>query len=132
VIKTSKEFLYEQYWNQEKSIREIAQELDMSYSGIQYRLRKFKIKRRTHSEANSIAKKGNKNPMWGNLKPNAKYNAIHDYIRRHKPKPKFCEICGLPGKLELSCKDHKYTRRLGDYQYVHHRCHMNYDKRFRK
>ena len=39
-----------------------------------------------------------------------------------------CEICGKPGKLELSnIKDHVYTDDPDDYQYIHKSCHSKYD-----
>ena len=60
------------------------------------------------------------------------YNAIHIRIRKHKPKPECCEICGKSNKLELSCKDHKYSRNPEDYQYICRKCHRLFDKCMKK
>jgi len=64
---------------------------------------------------------------------------LHNRVRKHKPKPKVCEICHQKAdkksiiKLELSnIKDHQYTDNPDDYQYVHHSCHNTYDSKKRK
>lgn len=63
------------------------------------------------------------------------YVVIHNWVRRYKPKPKNCDICGLPdnyenlGKLELSNKTGKLIWDLNNFQYVHRICHKQYDKK---
>ena len=36
---------------------------------------------------------GNKNPNWKG--DNVGYSCLHKWATRHKPKPEFCEICGI-------------------------------------
>jgi len=56
--------------------------------------------------------------------------AIHNWVRRRKPAPDNCPICGESGKkLELSNEGHTYKRELGDYTWLCHRCHMIEDGR---
>lgn len=68
---------------------------------------------------------GYKNPAWRG--DDAGYVAIHDWIKRWKPKPEVCEICGEKKKLELSSKTHEYSRDLEEYRWLCRSCHMKYD-----
>ncbi len=63
------------------------------------------------------------------------YGKIHSWVGKRKPKPKNCEICGLPefynnklGKLELSNKTGKLIKDVDNFQYVHASCHRKYDR----
>lgn len=144
-----KDWLYDQYITQKKSAPEIANICNCEKTAILRWLEKFKIKRRSPSEAIKIAmnkpevkKKlskamkarriiGEKHHRWDE---NPNYFAIHKWVNRHKTKSEVCEICNKKfdkngkDKLELSNIDHRYTRNLEDYQYVHPICHANYDK----
>ena len=113
-----------------------------------YRKKMKNIQKEVHNrpeakERQSKAMKGDKNPNYGKFGEESSgwkgddvgYDALHIRVRNKKPKPENCEICGLPefyenlGKLELSnIKNHQYTDNPDDYQYVHHSCHMKYDK----
>ena len=73
----------------------------------------------------SEAHKGDKNYGWKG--DGAGSSAIHNWIRKNKPKPLNCEICGLSGKLELSNKTGKLIRDVDNFQWVHHKCHFRYD-----
>ena len=75
----------------------------------------------------SIAKMGEKNPMWNKIKREAKYCAIHEYVRRRLSKPTMCEHCGLEKALDMANKSGKYKRDLSDWMWLCRRCHMNYD-----
>ena len=67
-----------------------------------------------------------KHPGWKGGE--AGYQAIHQWIRRRKAKPTSCELCGVfSTRLQLSSKDHKYTRNLDEYQYICAKCHKTYD-----
>jgi len=51
--------------------------------------------------------------------------ALHEWIKRHKPKPDKCMKCGKRTELlELSNNNnHNYTRNIDDYEYLCHSCH---------
>jgi len=59
--------------------------------------------------------------------------ALHQWIKKHKPKSETCEICGKPenheklGKLELSNKTGKFIKNINNFQWAHHLCHKRYD-----
>ena len=80
---------------------------------------------------------GNKNTNWkGGI---AHYESIHNWVRKNKIKPDVCDICHKIAdkngniKLELSnIRNHKYTDKPEDYQYVHISCHRKYDAKRRK
>ena len=87
-----------------------------------------------HTEAikkhQSIIKLGNKNPMWKGDKVG--YSKLHEWIRRHKPKSNFCEICGEEKKLEAANLSGKYKRDLSDYAWYCIKCHRRRDAEVRK
>jgi len=74
----------------------------------------------------SVANGGKNNGMWkGN---NAKYFAIHMWVRKHFKKSSACENCGTTNKkLEWSNKDHKYSRKREDWQCFCRSCHYKFD-----
>lgn len=74
----------------------------------------------------SISKLDRKNPQWKN-KPSI--SAIHEYIRRRKPKPKVCEHCKSKPPKDLSNKNHRYTRKLSNYEWLCRKCHREYEKK---
>jgi len=74
-----------------------------------------------------LANKGENNAFWKGDK--VSINVLHGWIRKWKPEPKFCQMCGKVGvKLALSNVDHKYRRCLDDYTYLCYFCHAQYDK----
>ena len=139
--------MYDQYWNQDKSQREIGKECGVDHKTILRWMRKFNITARTNSESNkgrkrkpftketkknmSKSKLGDKNGMWKG--DEAGYFAIHTWVNRHKPKVEVCELCDKKydklgkKKLELSCINHQYKRDIDNFQWAHHSCHMSYD-----
>jgi predicted nucleic acid-binding Zn ribbon protein len=91
-------------------------------------VRKLYMRVRRHGTVDLLLRKTlqeDKNPNWRG--ENAGYNAIHKWVREHKPKPLLCENCGLEKKLELSNKDHEYQRNLEDYRWLCDKCHYDYD-----
>jgi len=142
----NKDWLFDQYWNQGKSERKIAGESDVDRGTIRWFMKKFNILKRTKSEANkgqipwntgktrSIETKqkiseANSNEKHGGWKGNnVGYVGLHEWIRKNKPKPELCEICGKPGRLELSNITGKLLREVDNFQYVHKSCHKKYDK----
>jgi len=64
---------------------------------------------------------------------NAKKKAMHNWVYRHKGKPKICEDCEATAKerkLVWSNKDHTYKRKLEDYIARCYPCHRIYDLRY--
>ena len=54
MVKVTKNLLLKMYYGDKKSMRKIASELQVGKTTIEYYLKKFKIKRRTHEEARKI------------------------------------------------------------------------------
>ena len=77
-----------------------------------------------------------KNGQWRG--DQAKYTALHAYVRRHKPKPDRCESCNKETDyLELafvhpSRQDTIYTRLLEMYNWYCRKCHMTADGRINR
>ena len=65
----------------------------------------------------------------GNFKgENVGYDALHDWVKRHKQKATNCEHCGNEGYLEWANKSHEYKRDLNDWLALCKRCHIKYDR----
>jgi hypothetical protein len=61
----------------------------------------------------------------------AKKEALHIWVRNHKPKPKpkFCEFCYKRKSYDLAnIKNHKYTRNPDDYKWACRSCHLKFDR----
>ena len=88
-------------------------------------------KGKKHSEETkkkmSEIKQKEKSTAWKG--DNVGYRALHDYIRKYKPKPEYCTICNEYGKKLHCCSiDHTYTRNLEDWIYLCVKCHSLFDK----
>jgi len=77
-----------------------------------------------------LVKLGVRNPLWRG--DEVGYGALHEWVRQRKPKPVFCEICGMRPPFDLASIDDKYTRNLNDWQWLCRKCHMEKDKRLEK
>lgn len=67
------------------------------------------------------------NPAWkGN---EVGYMALHDWIRRHKPKSDMCENCKQIKKLELANISGEYKRDIDDFKWLCKSCHNKRDKK---
>jgi hypothetical protein len=76
-------------------------------------------------------KTAEKNPNWKG--DEVKMDAIHDWVKRRKPLPKKCEICGREKKLDLAnINNHNYTRKLEDYRWLCRSCHLKIDRIVRR
>lgn len=136
----NRNWLYNRYIIQEKSIRMIAEECKCSKISISYHLDKFNIKKRSKKDATKIAIKygrirtisvGNPNNWIGIF---ANYSYLHKYMHKILPIPKPedpCYICGKKlgkikkGYVDLMNIDSKYDgNNLEAWKYVHHLCHM--------
>jgi len=151
----NKDWLYEQYITLKKSAYEIADICRVNETTIRIWLKKYVIPIRSLSEAQKIshnkpeykkkmskAKSGKNNPMFGKFgeeHPHYKdgvglYTNIHIWINKYFIKPKLCEICGKPeyydeeyGKMWWSNKTGKLIRDRSNWQYIHVKCHREYD-----
>lgn len=77
-----------------------------------------------------IEKLKEKNPNWKGDKVG--YNALHNWIRRHKPKPKLCEECKKKKPDDLANISGEYKRDIDDFKWVCRGCHMKSDGRLKK
>src|SRR5579859_34617 len=75
----------------------------------------------------SLSKTGNKNPMW--VGDNVKIRGVHEWVRRHKPKPELCENCKNNPPRDLANISQKYYRDVNDFEWLCRQCHMNKDGR---
>lgn len=143
----NKFWLNNEYTNLKKSTIEIGKICNVSKQLIRYWLKKFDIETRSISETNKgrkisiewrenisksmIGKNGDKSRNWkGGI---SKYKTIHDNVRNRKIKTGICNICKKPefynglGKLELSNITGKLIDDVNNFQWVHHKCHVNWD-----
>jgi hypothetical protein len=74
-----------------------------------------------------------KNPEWKG--DEAGYSSIHNWVRRWKKIPEYCEFCGKEGKkngrnwnIQQANIDHNYRRVLDDYIALCDSCHKKYDR----
>lgn len=75
----------------------------------------------------SLAKLGAKNPMFGKLKEDVGYAALHSYVKKYLTKAETCEHCNEDKPLDLANKSGKYLRDLADWLWLCRKCHVNYD-----
>jgi hypothetical protein len=80
-----------------------------------------------HKRKLGISKLGSKNPMWKG--DDVKYYGLHGWIRCHKPKPTWCELCFSRKPYDLANISGKYKRDINDYRWLCRSCHMNSDGR---
>lgn len=68
---------------------------------------------------------GEKNKNWKG--DNVTVNAIHMWVKRHKPKPKLCEKCNEKIAKQLSNISRKYLRDINDFEWLCVGCHKKKD-----
>lgn len=68
---------------------------------------------------------GTNNAMWKG--DGVGYSTLHTWIRRHKPKPQFCEICGTRPPTDVANISGKYLRDINDFRWLCERCHLVLD-----
>ena len=72
-------------------------------------------------------KSGKDNPCWkGN---NVGYEALHEWIKKRKPKPKLCERCKKRPPYDLANISGEYRRDVNDFEWICRKCHMKDDGR---
>jgi hypothetical protein len=66
-----------------------------------------------------------KNSQWKGDKVG--YIALHNWVRRRKPKPELCEDCKERKPYDLANITGKYKRDINDYKWLCRSCHVTYD-----
>ncbi len=148
MLELTEELLFDLYWEEKQNIRQIAEKLNCTVGKIRYQMDKHKIKKRSISESQSLidksfehsaeAKKkisdglknkytGEKSANWKGM--NATIGTIHQMLRKQNKQPQECHKCGKKtDKLDLANKkDHNYSRKIKDYQWLCNKCHFNKD-----
>ena len=65
------------------------------------------------------------NGMWKG--DNVGYNSLHEWIRNHKIKSEFCEMCKSNKDTELANISGQYKRDIDDFLWLCRSCHMKFD-----
>src|SRR3990167_9188467 len=68
---------------------------------------------------------GERNGMWKGDKVG--YSALHDWIKRNKPKLTHCEKCNNKKPLQAANISGEYKRDINDFMWLCARCHVYYD-----
>lgn len=77
-------------------------------------------------------KKGHR-PHNYNKRGEIQYATLHQWVKYHKPKSLFCEICGLiSNKLDASSINHTYKRDISQWRWLCRKCHFKEDKKLKK
>lgn len=118
-----KEFYYNEYITLRKSTNQIARELNCFGGSVREKLIKFNIPIRSLSESQL----GKMNSNWVGDK--IKFTGLHEWVRRHKPKPLVCEICKDRPPRDLANISQEYKRDINDFEWLCRSCHMNKDGR---
>ncbi len=104
---------------EEKTFLELAKELKVNEKTIRRNLKKRGLaKERTYS-------KGPKHYMW--KIENVGYIPLHQWVRRNKSKPQFCEECGHNPPMDVANISGEYKRDIKDFRWLCRRCHMKGD-----
>lgn len=133
-------------------VEEIARKFDINVSKIYEVLKKDNIPkrgRRRFGEKNSMFGKkqsaearkkmresgkglhtNEKNSMWKGDKVGKA--ALHDWVKRNKPKPDFCENCEKVPPYDLANISQEYKRDVNDFKWLCRSCHMKEDGRLKQ
>jgi hypothetical protein len=79
------------------------------------------------SVGNKGKKRNQENPAWKGDKVGI--DALHEWIRRNKAKPQFCEKCQINSPKDLANISGEYKRDLNDFKWICRSCHMKEDGR---
>jgi hypothetical protein len=82
------------------------------------------------SRVNSVKLRGENNNMWAGS--TVGYDALHNWVRRNKPKPDVCEDCHKEPPYDLANISGKYKRDIDDFAWLCRRCHMRQDGRAKR
>ncbi len=103
----------------------IGRKLSLSKIGNKYPLG---CKRSPESNMkNRLAHLGEKNYIWkGN---EVGYSALHQWVRRHLPKPELCQRCNKKPSIDLANITGYYNRDFENWKYLCRSCHVKTDGR---
>jgi len=124
ICPVDKKFFNEHYVRLKKSTFDIAKEFNFHPRTVYARVKHFNMNR-SKKEALKLMV-GKRHPNWKG--DNVSYDALHDYITHHKPKPKLCEECKKVSPKELSNISGKYKRDISDFRWLCYSCHRKQDK----
>jgi len=62
---------------------------------------------------------------------NVGYDALHNWVHKHLPKPDSCPSCNQVKRLDASNISGKYLRDITDWQWLCHSCHGEFDSDMR-
>lgn len=119
-----KQFFVKNYVELKKSTFDIAKEFNFYPRTVYERVKSFNI-HRSRKEALKLIS-GEKHFRWKGDK--VSYDALHDYITHHKPKPELCEECKKVPPRELANISGEYKRDLNDFRWLCYFCHRKQDK----
>lgn len=102
----------------------LVKKLNKSHTAINQKARLLGIKKKIFIQGDNY---GKKNCQW--VGDEIKYEGLHGWIRRHKPKPELCEECGKSPPRDLANISGKYNRDVNDFEWICRKCHMAKDGR---
>ena len=73
-------------------------------------------------ERKRLSKLRENNPNW-----QGDEQEVHNWIRRRKLKPKFCECCNIVPPYDLANISQEYKRDVNDFEWLCRSCHMKKD-----
>jgi len=97
--------------------KELMKRLKRNFHTITCKAHRLRIERKVTPNLNE------KNGQWKGNK--ATLNSIHYWVKARKPKPIWCEKCGIRKAYDLANLSQKYKRDINDYAYWCRKCHMN-------
>ncbi len=121
-----KEIIY-WYYTKKLSLNQVSKKIGVSRSTITIYMDKYNLKRRRGTNIPHPWMKEKNHHYWKG--DNVGYNALHNWVRRNKPKPKFCEECHIKPPYDVANISGKYLRDVNDFKWVCRGCHMKGDGR---
>jgi len=125
-----------QMYNKLASVKEISIVLNRTPRAVEHRINKLKLcnssslKKAIWSKSHIGINLNELNGMWHGNK--AGYSSLHEWVKRRKPKSKFCECCNINKTHDLANISGKYKRDINDYEWLCRGCHMHKDGRLLK
>jgi hypothetical protein len=89
----------------------------------------IKMRKKAYKHIKDIKQISDKQIYYKNLNSVQKrqYHQLHRYIRENKPKPDFCQRCGIKNPVNIANRSGKYKKDIRDYLWVCRKCHHEMD-----